>query len=54
MDIFNYILTAHMKVLIDCTCVALYIKGVVGATPELQSATPRCSSATPKPKPLLI
>ena len=29
------------------TCVTLYIKGVVGATPELQSATPRCSSATP-------
>ena len=29
------------------TCVTLYIKGVVGATPDLQSATPRCSSATP-------
>ena len=29
------------------TCVTLYIKGVVGATPDLQSATPRCLSATP-------
>ena len=44
---FLPVITTKGKFRISATCVTLYIKGVVGATPDLQSATPRCSSATP-------